>query len=87
MKAVIQAGARPKRPMPISAKPVLEFLLRWLRRYDIDAMNREAGKPALVLVTRHHDLAVALDNLPAAMNMPGRRSPRGTSGSPWEIAP
>jgi hypothetical protein len=50
MKAVIQADARRKRLMPISAKPVLELLLRWLRRYNVEAMDREAGKPALVLV-------------------------------------
>ena len=50
MKAVIQAGDRRKRLMPISAKPVLEFLLRWLQRYNVDAMNREAGKSALVFV-------------------------------------
>ncbi|MCA0419823.1 MAG: hypothetical protein LCH80_14030 [Proteobacteria bacterium] len=39
MKAVIQAGARRKRPMPISAKPVLELLLRWLRRCNVEAAS------------------------------------------------
>lgn len=79
MKAVIQAGARRKRLMPISAKPVLEFLLRWLRQYNVDAMNREMGKRALVLVARHHDLAVTLDSLPAAIDMRRRRTRRGAS--------
>lgn len=87
MKAVIQAGARRRRLMPISAKPVLELLLRWIRRYNVDAMNRKAGKRALILVARRHDLAVTLDSLPAAMNMPRRRSPRGTSGPPREVTP
>jgi hypothetical protein len=87
MKAVIQAGAQRKRLIPISAKPVLERLLRWLRRYNLGGMNREAGKPALVLVARHHDLAVTHDSLPATMDVPRRRSLRETSGSPWEIAP
>lgn len=39
MKAVIQAGARHKRPIPISAKPVLEFLLRWLRRCNVENVS------------------------------------------------
>lgn len=37
MKAVIQADARQKRLMPIRTKPVLEFLLRWLRRYNVES--------------------------------------------------
>ena len=86
MKAVIQAGARRKRLVPISAKPVRELPLRWLR-YNLDALNGEAGKPALVLVARHRDVAVSLDSLPSAVDMPPRRSPPGTSGSPREIAP
>ena len=39
MKAVIQAGDRHKRPIPISAKPVLEFLLRWLRRCNVENVS------------------------------------------------
>lgn len=86
MKAVIQAGTRPKRLMPIRAKPVLEFLLRWLRRYNVDAMNREAGKSTRVFAARHHDLAANLGYLPVAVDMPRRRAPRGTSGPPREVA-
>lgn len=46
MKAVIQAGARRKRPMPLSAKPVLEFLRRWRRHIttcDIERLMRSLG--------------------------------------------
>lgn len=88
MKAVIQAGARHKWLMPtISAEPVLELLLHWLRRYDVEAMDREGGELALVLVSRRRDLAVSLDSLPSVADTPRRRSPRATSGSPREIAP
>lgn len=52
-----------------------------------NAMKREAGKRALVLVARHHDLVVTLDSLPAAVDMPRRRTPRGTSGPPRELSP
>ncbi len=87
MKAVIQAGARHKRLMPIGAKPVLELLVRWLRRYNGDALNREAGEFALVLVARRHGPAVTLDSLPSAVGTPRRRSPYVTGGSPREIGP
>ncbi|MGX1743789.1 hypothetical protein ACWIEX_19740 [Bosea sp. NPDC055353] len=88
MKAVIQAGARHKWLMPtISAKPVLELLLHWLRRHNVEAMDREAGELALVLVARRHDLAVSLDSLPFVADTPRRRSLRATSGSPREIVP
>jgi len=52
-----------------------------------NAMSRKADKRALALVTRHHDLAVPLDSLPVAMDMPRRRTPRGTSEPPREVAP
>lgn len=60
-------------------------LARNLRTLAGKVMNREAGKRALVLVARHHDLAGILDNLPAAMDTPRRHTPRGTSGPPWEV--
>ena len=43
MKAVIQAGSRRARPMPISAKPVLELLLRWLPRNNLEDVSITIG--------------------------------------------
>lgn len=63
------------------------WLARDLRALVGKVMNREAGKRALVLMARHHDLAVTLDSLPAAMDTPRRRTPRGTSGQPREVTP
>jgi len=62
-------------------------LARDLRASAGNAMSRKAGKRAPVLVTRHHDLAVPLDSLSVAMGMPHRRTQRGTSEPPREVAP
>lgn len=90
MKAVIQAGA----PRGVIERHGLglvsgteALLARDVRALAGHAMNREASERALVFVARHHDLAVTLDSLPAAVDMPRRRTPRGTSGPPQEVTP
>lgn len=62
-------------------------LARDVRALGGDAMNREAGKRALVHVGPHHGLAVILDSLLAAADAPRRRAPHGTYGRPREVAP
>lgn len=62
-------------------------LARHVRARVGDAMNREAGKRALVHVAPHPGLAVILDNLLAAADAPRRRAPHGTYRRPREVAP
>jgi glycosyltransferase involved in cell wall biosynthesis len=60
--------------------------VRDVRALAGDAMNRKAGKRALVYVARHHGLAVILASLLAAADALRRRAPLGTCGWPREVA-